>query len=103
MEWPQAQRFPLTRTSVLHNAPAQSGVFGLSSPGKWIYIGHSANIQRSLLNYLSGQMPYVLEWQPKHFSFEALPYQKRMQKHKELLLSHQPVCNRKTQAAARGR
>jgi hypothetical protein len=97
VEWHDTQRFPLTRTSVLRNAPEESGVYGLCSPGKWIYIGHSFNIRKALLEYLSGQRPYVLQWQPKYFLFELMPYKKRVSRHKSLVAQYQPVCNRKTQ------
>jgi hypothetical protein len=84
----------------MRNAPEESGVYGMFSPGKWIYIGHSSNIRKALLNYLRGQMPYVLQWQPKSFVFEALPYKKRIERHKVLVGHYQPVCNRKTQSSA---
>lgn len=100
MDWNHSQRFALTRTSVTRNAPEESGVYGLCTSEKWIYIGHSFNLRKALLGYLSGQMPYVLQWQPRHFVFELLPYQKRLARHKQLLASCQPVCNRKTQSAA---
>jgi len=101
VEWDQTQRFALTRSSVLRNAPEESGVYGLFSPGKWLYIGHTFNIRKTLLDYLSGQMPYVLQWQPKYFVFELLPYKERIGRQKELIALCQPVCNRKTQSASR--
>ena len=76
LELAKAQGFLLTRTSVMRNAPEESGVYGLSVPGKWVYIGHSFNIRKALLEYLSGQMPYVLQWQPSYFAFELIPYQR---------------------------
>lgn len=82
---------------MLRNAPEESGVFGLCNPGRWIYIGHSFNIRKALLEYLSGQRPYVLQWQPKYFLFELMPYKKRVSRHKSLVAQYQPVCNRKTQ------
>jgi len=102
VEWNSSQRFTLTRTSVMRNAPEESGVYGLCSPGKWLYIGHSYNIRKALLEYLSGQMPYVLQWQPKSFVFELLPYRKRVARHRELVCNYQPICNRKTQTLAGG-
>ena len=101
MDWENSQRFTLTRTSVIRNAPEQSGVYGLCSPDKWVYIGHSANVRKAMLEYLSGQMPYVLQWQPKQFTFELLPYKERLTRHKELVAHCQPVCNRKTQSLTR--
>jgi len=101
VDWDNSQRFTLTRTSVIRNAPEESGVYGLCSPGKWVYIGHSSSIRKALLQYLSGQMPYVLQWQPKHFVFEPLPYKDRLGRHKELVAQCQPICNRKTQSLTR--
>lgn len=97
MDWDEAHRFSLTRTSVLRNAPEESGVYGLYSPGKWVYIGQTFNIRKALLEYLSGQMPYVLQWQPKYFTFQLVPYKQRAGRQKELVARYQPACNRKTQ------
>ena len=98
MEWASSSRFALNRTSVVRNAPEESGVYGLCSGGKWLYIGHSFNIRKALLAYLSGQMPYVLQWQPKQFVFELLPYRRRIVRQKALVAQFQPICNRKTQS-----
>jgi hypothetical protein len=100
MDWDDLPQFSLSRTSVTRHAPEQSGVYGLSVPGKWIYIGHSFNIRKALLEYLSGQMPYVLQWQPRHFTFELLPFKDRVARQKELVVRYQPVCNRKTHSLA---
>ena len=101
MDWDDLPQFTLSRTNVSRHAPEESGVYGLSTPGKWIYIGHSFNIRKALLEYLSGQMPYVLQWQPKHFTFELVPFKDRVARQKELVVRYQPVCNRKTQPLVR--
>ena len=100
MDWGNLQRFTLTRTSVVRNAPEESGVYGLCSHDKWVYIGHSFNVRKALLDYLSGQMPSVLQWQPKQFIFELLPYKQRIPRQKELVGHYQPICNRKTHSLA---
>jgi hypothetical protein len=92
--WDERAKYVLSRTSVIRNAPAASGVYGLYNVGRWIYIGHSGNICKVLLGYLSGQMPSVLLWEPKLFSFELCPYKERLRRHRELVLQFQPVCNR---------
>ena len=99
MEWSSSQRFTLNRTSVLRNAPEESGVFGLCSADQWIYIGHSSSVRKALLEYLRGQMPYVLQWQPKHFMFEVLPYKQRIARQKVLVTHYQPTCNRKVNSS----
>ena len=101
MEWSSSQRFTLNRTSVLRHAPEQSGVYGLCSSDQWIYIGHSSNVRKALLEYLRGQMPYVLQWQPKHFMFEVLPYKQRISRQRELVAHYHPACNRKVNSLAR--
>jgi excinuclease UvrABC nuclease subunit len=85
---------------VTRNAPEESGVYGLCTSDKWIYIGQSFNLRKALLDYLSGGKPYVLQWQPRHFVFELLPYQQRLARLKELVARYHPLCNRKTQSAA---
>lgn len=101
MEWDDLHRFSLTRTSVIQNAPEESGVYGLALPGKWVYIGHSFNIRRALLDYLTGQKPYVLQWQPRLFTFELLSYQARQVRQRELVAHYHPICNRKMQSLVR--
>jgi len=101
VEWDELHRFSLTRTSVIQNAPEESGVYGLALPDKWVYIGQSFNIRRALLDYLIGQKPYVLQWQPRQFTFELLPYQDRLVRQRELVAQYHPVCNRKTHSLAR--
>ena len=101
MEWKSTQRFLLTRASVGKNAPEASGVYGLCSPGTWIYIGQTSNIRKALLEYLSGQMPYVLQWQPRTFVFELYPPRERVFRQKQLAQYYQHVCNRKVNSALR--
>ena len=90
VDWENSARFKLTRTSVISNAPEESGVYGLCSLGTWLYIGQSSNIRKALLDYLSGQMPHMLESQPKLFAFELHPYEKRIARHTELVAHFQP-------------
>ena len=95
MAWDTTTPYPLNRTSVLRNAPEDSGVYIQRRDDLWIYIGQSPNIQRALLEYLSGHQPSVLEWQPNLFLFEVCSPQKRLVRQRELALRYQPACNRK--------
>ncbi|HXJ42793.1 MAG TPA: hypothetical protein VNH18_26160 [Bryobacteraceae bacterium] len=90
----------MSRTSVLRNAPEESGVYGLCNADQWVYIGHCSSIRKALLEYLRGQMPYVLQWQPKQFMFEVLPYKQRIARQKALVAHYQPTCNRKINSVA---
>jgi hypothetical protein len=94
VKWDEQHGFLLTRTSVVRNAPEESGVYGLYGPDKWIYICQTSKIRKALLDYLSGRIPYVLQWQPKYFVFECLHYKERGARLKELVARYQPVANR---------
>jgi len=100
VEWSSSQRFTLNRTSVLRNAPEVSGIYGLCNGDQWVYIGHTSSLRKALLEYLRGQMPYVLQWQPRHFMFEVLPYKERISRQKALVAHYQPTCNRKANSAS---
>ncbi len=93
--WNTNTPYPLNRSSVLRNAPEASGVYGLRTPGQWVYIGRCSNIREALLNYLSGQLPQVLQAEPNLFHFDVCPPRQRVERQRELIQHFQPVCNRK--------
>ena len=53
-----------TPISVRRHAPAQSGVYGLSSAANWIYIGATDNIQATLLEHIRELEPSIRRHQP---------------------------------------
>jgi hypothetical protein len=101
VSWDMATPYSLNRSNVLRNAPDHSGVYGLRRDEQWIYVGQSPNIQRGLLEYLSGHLPYVLQWQPNLFLFEVCPPRERVQRQRDLAQRYQPACNKKRLTARR--
>lgn len=101
MAWDTATAYPLNRRNVLRNAPKDSGVYGLRRDERWIYVGQSPNIQKALLEYLSGHLPYVLQSQPNLFLFEVCTPQTRVQRQRDLAQQHQPLCNKRVLTAAK--
>jgi hypothetical protein len=95
MNWDQHTPYPLNRTSVLHNAKEVSGVYGLRNGNSWVYVGQCPNVQRALLDYLGGKMPYVLQFQPNVFVFEPCPPRNRTARQRELVQIYRPACNKK--------
>src|SRR5204863_5397426 len=92
----QQSPYPLNRTSVLHNVKEVSGVYGLLNGNSWVYIGEDSNVQRALLECLSGQRPCVLQFQPTVFVFELCPPRNRKPRQRELVQIYRPPCNKKS-------
>jgi hypothetical protein len=96
MNWDQQSPYSFNRTSVLHNVKEVSGVYGLLSENSWVYIGEDPNVQRALLECLSGQRPCVLQFQPSVFVFEVCPPRNRKARQRELAQIYRPACNKKS-------
>lgn len=82
--------------SVRKNAPALSGVYGLSSAREWIYVGHSDNIQGELLQYLAKSAESERHTHPTGFTFELCPSETRVARQDRLVRELEPVGNRGT-------
>lgn len=95
----------LTLVSVRANAPAASGIYGVSNAREWIYIGETDNIQASLLHHLRHGDSELLQRRPTGFVFELCGPFERTARHVRLVVEYAPVCNRQSQAngAAGGR
>ena len=93
---PFENQLPLvfTAMSVRKNAPALSGVYGLSSAQEWIYVGHSDNIQGELLQHLAETSSARQDVHPTGFTFELCPPETRVARQDRLVRELEPVGNR---------
>jgi excinuclease UvrABC nuclease subunit len=77
--------------SVQNNAPASSGVYGLSNAREWIFVGETDNIKATLLSHLQETHTPLLERGPTGFVFElCVPYN-RVARQERLIQEYQPV------------
>jgi hypothetical protein len=83
-----------TLVSVRANAPALSGIYGISNAREWIFIGETDNIQASLLHDLRGDSA-LLRQTPTGFVFELCNAGDRRARQDRLILEYEPVCNRR--------
>ena len=83
-----------TTVSVRANAPAASGIYGISNAREWIFIGESDNIQASLLHDLQKGDSALLKRLPTGFVFELCDAAHRPARQDRLILEYEPVCNR---------
>lgn len=84
-----------TPVSVRANAPASSGIYGISNAQEWIYIGATDNIQAALLHDLQQGDSALLKRCPTGFVFELCDPAKRLARQDWLILEYEPVCNRR--------
>jgi len=84
-----------TSASVRANAPAASGIYGISNAREWIFIGESDNIQASLLYDLQKGYSALLQRLPTGFVFELCNVGERRARQDRLILEYEPVCNRR--------
>ena len=86
--------YTFSHTSVQKNAPASSGVYGLSNAREWIFVGETDNIRASLLRHLAETHAPLLERVPTGFSFETCLSYNRAARQERLIQEYEPVCNR---------
>jgi len=85
----------LTPLSVNLNAPAASGIYGVSNAREWIYIGQTDNIQASLLNHLLESDSVLMKRRPTGFVFELCGFAGRSARQDRLVFEYEPACNRR--------
>jgi hypothetical protein len=86
-------RYSFSHTSVVVNAPEQSGVYALHYQTTWVYVGESANIRAQLLQHLHGDNACIAVYPNLSFSFEMIPEAVRAWRQDELIREFRPTCN----------
>lgn len=81
--------------SVQKNAPALSGVYGLSNAREWIFVGETDNIKATLIRHLQETHTPLLERGPTGFVFELCAPHNRPARQERLIQEYEPVCNRR--------
>lgn len=89
--------------SVQRDAPACSGVYGLSDAREWIYVGETPNIKGRLLELLQGTSTsaFLRGRTPTGYSFEICHPSSRIARQDRLVLELEPVINRRPDARRR--
>lgn len=83
----------LSAASVRTNAPAASGVYGISNAREWIYIGETDDIQASLLDHLQEADSAVMKRRPTGFVFEMCSSAGRPARRDRLVFEYEPTCS----------
>jgi hypothetical protein len=87
--------------AIRREAPASSGVYGLSNARGWIYVGETDNIQARLLDHLAGTSGLLADGSPTGFNFELCPPEQRAARQQRLVLELDPVGNGASRSSMR--
>jgi predicted GIY-YIG superfamily endonuclease len=82
-----------TEREIFTFASMGSGVYGLFTPTRWIYIGESENVEQRLLQHLTGDNACILNSSPTGFVFETVEAGKRVARRDQLVEELSPTCN----------
>jgi hypothetical protein len=90
--------YSFSPASVRNNAPAASGVYGLSNSREWVFVGESEDIRAALLAHLLESHTRLKNSAPTGFTFELCATSGRAARQDRLVLELEPVCNRRGNA-----
>ena len=94
MPWSNRSGYQLTESSIIINAPAASGAYGLYAGNSWIYFGESEDIQRQLLEHVGEMTSCIKRNGATHFKYELVPgLAPRVARQDALILEFRPPCN----------
>jgi hypothetical protein len=85
-----AETYAFTYAGV-HQAPNASGLYTIYSPQRWVYVGESDDIRRSLYRLLNDPTGWMDRLGPLSFSFERLPPDERSARQQALVEELNPV------------
>jgi hypothetical protein len=84
--------YMFTHRAVLEKAPKASGVYSIFTAKRWVYVGESDDIQRSLFNRLNKPTACLQRYSPLSFSFAvALPTEREAQLD-AMIAARSPAC-----------
>ena len=78
--------------AVGENAPTGSGVYTIYTSRRWVYVGESDNIRKSLFGHLNDEAARMHDFGPLSFSFEAAPASARVALQQGLIAELHPAC-----------
>ncbi len=91
-----------TAVNIEREAPAASGVYGVSNAKNWLFIEETENIRASLMGYLADSSSLAAD-SPSGFSFELSPSYNRTARRDRLIAELAPLQKPGVVATARRR
>jgi hypothetical protein len=92
MPWKNADIYKFTQDHVLWVAPKKSGVYGIYSSGRCLFVGETSCIQETLEGHLNGDTACIAQHDPTEFLFEIVSEKYRKGRKDELIAELRPLC-----------
>lgn len=93
MAYESGGTYALGYAGVDQKAPAAPGIYTIYSAVRWVYIGESDDIKRSLFVHLNEAAPRMRRFGPLSFSFELVTGVERTVRRQALVAALKPACN----------
>jgi hypothetical protein len=87
-----SETYPFTFEAVREKAPSASGVYRIHTAQRWVYIGETDDIRRSLFRRLNEPSASMNRFGPLSFSFELAPAGDRKGLQQALSAELKPAC-----------
>jgi len=91
MPWDNSNSYPFNQDQILWNAPKRSGVYGLYSSEKCVFIGESNTIQETLATLFAGSNSEITRNNPTTFIYELSSEKYRKARRDELIAELNPL------------
>jgi hypothetical protein len=85
------ESYMFTFEAVREKAPSASGVYTIYTPRRWVFVGESEDIRKSLLRHLNDPGGSMDRFGPPSFSFELAPAAERVARQHELISELEPA------------
>ncbi len=86
------ETYPLAYGAVREKAPRASGVYTVFTPRRWVYVGETDDIRRSLFRHLNDAAAPMERFGPLSFSFQTVPPTDRVARQASLVADLRPAC-----------
>jgi excinuclease UvrABC nuclease subunit len=84
--------YMFTFEAVRRKAPRASGVYTIYTAQRWVYVGESDDIQKSLFQHLNEPDACINRFGQLSFSFELTPTDERQARQHALIAELEPAC-----------
>jgi hypothetical protein len=93
MAYETGNTYALTYRGVHEKAPNASGLYTIYTSRRWVYVGESDDIRRSLFRHLNEPDACMDRSGPLSFSFTLAPAAERVSRQQALVAALKPACN----------
>ena len=96
MAYDVSETYAFGYRAVQDKAPNASGVYTIYTSRRWLYVGESDDIRRSLFEHLNKLDDCMARRGPLSFSFELVPSAARVARQQALVATLVPACDTAT-------